>query len=40
MMTAPLSLRLTGGSVLRDGQMMHRSVAIEDGRISKGPVRP
>ncbi len=38
MMTAPLSLRLTGGSVLRDGQMMDRSVAIEDGRISKGPL--
>ncbi|PIL15590.1 hypothetical protein P775_25775 [Puniceibacterium antarcticum] len=38
MMTAPLSFRLTGATVLRDGQMLDRSVAIEDGRISKGPL--
>ncbi len=38
MMTAPLSLRLTGATVLRDGQMVDRSVAIEGGRISKGPL--
>ncbi|WP_186766518.1 alkylphosphonate utilization protein [Puniceibacterium confluentis] len=37
-MTAPLSLRLTGASVLRDGKMVNRSVAIEDGRITKGPL--
>ena len=30
-------LRLTGATVLRDGQMQDRSVVIEDGRISKGP---
>ncbi|SLN60061.1 Alpha-D-ribose 1-methylphosphonate 5-triphosphate diphosphatase [Roseivivax jejudonensis] len=31
-------LRLTGATSLRDGQMQQRSVAIEDGRISKGPL--
>ncbi|MYM55466.1 alpha-D-ribose 1-methylphosphonate 5-triphosphate diphosphatase [Thalassovita mangrovi] len=30
-------LRLTGATVLRDGQMQDRSVVIENGRISKGP---
>jgi len=30
-------IRLTGATVLRDGQMQDRSVVIEDGRISKGP---
>lgn len=35
---APSSLRLTGATVLRDGIMQSRSVAIEDGRISKGPL--
>ncbi|MBR9650544.1 alpha-D-ribose 1-methylphosphonate 5-triphosphate diphosphatase [Thalassovita aquimarina] len=30
-------LRLTGATVLRDGQMQDRSVVIEHGRISKGP---
>jgi alpha-D-ribose 1-methylphosphonate 5-triphosphate diphosphatase len=31
-------IRLTGASVLRDGEMQRRSVAIEEGRISKGPL--
>ena len=35
---APSSLRLTGATVLRDGAMQARSVAIQDGRISKGPL--
>ncbi|MHA7828631.1 MAG: alpha-D-ribose 1-methylphosphonate 5-triphosphate diphosphatase [Roseovarius sp.] len=30
-------MRLTGATVLRDGKMQTRSVAIEHGRISKGP---
>ncbi|MDX1779777.1 MAG: alpha-D-ribose 1-methylphosphonate 5-triphosphate diphosphatase [Thalassovita sp.] len=30
-------LRLTGATVLREGQMQDRSVVIENGRISKGP---
>ncbi|CUH64788.1 Alpha-D-ribose 1-methylphosphonate 5-triphosphate diphosphatase [Thalassovita gelatinovora] len=30
-------LRLTGATVLRDGQMQDRSVVIDQGRISKGP---
>lgn len=30
-------LRLTGATVLRDGEMQDRSVAIENGRITKGP---
>lgn len=30
-------LRLTGANVLRDGKMQQRSVAIADGRITKGP---
>lgn len=30
-------LRLTGATVLRDGEMQQRSVAITDGRIAKGP---
>jgi alpha-D-ribose 1-methylphosphonate 5-triphosphate diphosphatase len=34
----PSSLRLTGAQVLRDGALCRRSVAIEDGRISKGPL--
>lgn len=35
---APSSLRLTGATVLRDGVLQARSVAIQDGRISKGPL--
>ncbi len=31
-------LRLTGATVLRDGKMQQRSVAIADGRITKGPM--
>ncbi|KUF10497.1 alpha-D-ribose 1-methylphosphonate 5-triphosphate diphosphatase [Pseudoponticoccus marisrubri] len=38
MASAPASLRLTGATVLRDGALQKRSVAIEDGRISKGPL--
>jgi alpha-D-ribose 1-methylphosphonate 5-triphosphate diphosphatase len=38
MITAPSSLRLVGATVLRDGTMQQRSVAIEDGCISKGPL--
>lgn len=34
----PASLRLTGATVLRDGALQQRSVAIEEGRISKGPL--
>jgi len=30
-------LRLTGATVLRDGEMQDRSVVIEQGRITKGP---
>lgn len=30
-------VRLTGATVLRDGEMQNRSVVIEDGRITKGP---
>ncbi len=35
---APSSLRLTGATILRDGALQRRSVAIEDGRISRGPL--
>ncbi len=38
MTPAPSSLRLTGATILRDGALQQRSVAIEDGRISKGPL--
>ncbi len=38
MIPGPTSLRLTGAMVLRDGEMQQRSVAFEDGRISKGPL--
>lgn len=31
-------VRLIGASVLRDGKMQNRSVAISDGRITKGPL--
>ena len=31
-------LRLTGATILREGELRHRSVAIERGRISKGPL--
>lgn len=31
-------MRLTGATVLRDGAMQARSVAIEDGHVSKGPL--
>lgn len=33
-----LSLRLTGAEVLRDGKMQRRSVAIQNGRVTKGPL--
>ncbi|MEQ9694993.1 alpha-D-ribose 1-methylphosphonate 5-triphosphate diphosphatase [Shimia sp. SDUM112013] len=33
-----LSLRLTGATVLRDGEMQKRSLVVERGRISKGPL--
>ncbi|PSL17517.1 alpha-D-ribose 1-methylphosphonate 5-triphosphate diphosphatase [Shimia abyssi] len=33
-----LSLRLTGATVLRDGEMQARSLVLEQGRISKGPL--
>lgn len=33
-----LSLRLTGGKILRDGELQSRSLVIERGRISKGPL--
>lgn len=36
--TAPLSLRLTGATVLRDGTLQERSVAMSGGRITKGPL--
>lgn len=38
MSPASYSLRLTGALILRDNQMQLRSVAIEDGYISKGPL--
>lgn len=38
MTSGPLSLRLTGAMALRDGALQQRSVAIEDGRITKGPL--
>ncbi|MCM2563366.1 alpha-D-ribose 1-methylphosphonate 5-triphosphate diphosphatase [Lutimaribacter sp. EGI FJ00015] len=38
MFGSPLNLRLTGAQTLRDGQMQARSVVIEDGVISKGPL--
>ncbi len=31
-------LRLTGADILRDGQMQRRSVALADGRITRGPL--
>lgn len=31
-------LRLTGATILRDGELRQRSVAIQQGRISKGPL--
>ncbi len=34
---APAPMRLTGAVVLRDGALQQRSVAVEDGRISRGP---
>ena len=34
----PMSLRLTGAEVLRDGELQRRSVALADGRITKGPL--
>lgn len=37
MPTQPLRLRLTGAHVLRDRQMVARTVAIEGGRIAAGP---
>jgi alpha-D-ribose 1-methylphosphonate 5-triphosphate diphosphatase len=38
-MTLPLPpLRLTGATVLRDGALQRRSVAIADGRITRGPL--
>ena len=38
MSLSPCSLRLTGATVLRDGTLQNRSVALEDGRITKGPL--
>ena len=38
MIPASSSLRLVGATILRDGELQQRSVAIEDGRISKGPL--
>jgi alpha-D-ribose 1-methylphosphonate 5-triphosphate diphosphatase len=38
MSRSPLSLRLTGAQVLRDGEMQARSVVMQDGRIAKGPL--
>ena len=31
-------LRLTGADILRDGELQHRSIALEDGRITRGPL--
>jgi alpha-D-ribose 1-methylphosphonate 5-triphosphate diphosphatase len=31
-------LRLTGAQVLRDGEMQRRSVALADGRLTRGPL--
>ncbi|SIO05221.1 alpha-D-ribose 1-methylphosphonate 5-triphosphate diphosphatase [Rhodovulum sp. ES.010] len=31
-------LRFTGGTILRDGELQRRSLAIADGRITKGPL--
>ena len=38
MSRTPLSLRFTGASVLRDGEMQDRSLVIQNGYISKGPL--
>lgn len=38
MCAAPASLRLTGATILRDGLLQQRSVALEDGYITKGPL--
>ncbi|TKZ22153.1 alpha-D-ribose 1-methylphosphonate 5-triphosphate diphosphatase [Shimia litoralis] len=38
MSRTPLSLRFTGASVLRDGEMQNRSLVIRNGYISKGPL--
>lgn len=38
MSRSTLSLRLTGGKVLRDGELQSRSLVIDHGRISKGPL--
>ncbi|MBR9842294.1 MAG: alpha-D-ribose 1-methylphosphonate 5-triphosphate diphosphatase [Rhodobacteraceae bacterium] len=35
----PLSLRLTGATILRDGAMQQRSLVIDEGHISKGPLQ-
>ena len=38
-MTMPYpALRFTGASILRDGEMQSRSIAIADGRITRGPL--
>ena len=31
-------LRLTGAEILRDGEMQRRSIALVDGRITRGPL--
>ncbi|NUB43572.1 alpha-D-ribose 1-methylphosphonate 5-triphosphate diphosphatase [Fertoebacter nigrum] len=31
-------LRLTGADILRDGEMQRRSIALEDGRLTRGPL--
>ncbi|MEO1138025.1 MAG: alpha-D-ribose 1-methylphosphonate 5-triphosphate diphosphatase [Pseudomonadota bacterium] len=38
MLSKVCDMRLTGATVLRDGEMQRRSVALEQGRISKGPL--
>lgn len=38
MKALPLSVRLTGAHVLRDGALQQRSLAISHGRITKGPL--
>lgn len=38
MALGPSDLRLTGATIIRNGALQERSIAIEDGRISKGPL--
>lgn len=39
-MTQLPPLRLTGADILRDGEMQRRSLAVENGRIARGPLPP